>query len=819
MVCLLSPSRSAATTLLSCLAATSVVVVLLSTESVGARPLAQDSVVLLSEEARFIAVGQGTTLSRPARLQDDNKEEGEVEGEGGGLVQSQRQRQQQQQLYDIQPVFVVDQTEFDVYLGTYPDKRPRPLNASAKRRKKKKKKKKKPVLPAGQGQGHEEEEGVVVVQEEEASEAIPVQGRQYRGPVYDQKSLSGFRMKAGAVESPWRYRMSYLLEWTVDADLREQIGRALTRAETMRWEQAGRRHNDVDQDVTTAPVPEMAEEQRLREGSKLMMDFLLVPLDQVKSNELLLTRVPVSSQQAMIQLRPEVLEGWYRLQIQFWEEPDLSLQECTLFGALFDDNDISKDEDATESRLLSSPGRLKDDVWGNNCFPRQVGVWRSAEAIEVTDLGPKDLEWKEFIETLSRETRQEQWSLEEFPSSSFSSLPLSGILSGERALGREQHKAILQEEHVAIEEFREPRPVVVLGNGVGSRWDLGLGRLSGLHHRIKGFLGDPWGFKAASSRPGPPATPQQSSTPPSRQSQERSSYKRTIFPQDMFRYQEYVGPNIKDVVPDFLVQELEEFEDAALEALELQQERIQQWWKKKQQVDQKEQVGEEDEEEAAVVIYPMSVWNPEIARLEKLMGVWNDDAVLRKESKDVVVEEVEEEEGLILEVQDNNRMRGLSPRIWQGAIETDSTTVATWRSNQDRIVSWQIPLSSSSSSSSNNNNDDDSSFLLDIELVATPAFQLQQDQDHTKSSPITTGWTRDSMTQAALHQQYVVALLTDRIPVTWGAMQVQMPAWVPTGTYHIRVRDAAHGGRGGGVVEDVSQPFVVLSDPYLYSYS
>ncbi|KAG0379926.1 hypothetical protein BGX24_010995 [Mortierella sp. AD032] len=214
----------------------------------------------------------------------------------------------------------------------------------------------------------------------------------------------------------------------------------------------------------------------------------------------------------------------------------------------------------------------------------------------------------------------------------------------------------------------------MMGDGVGSRWDLGLGRLSELHHRIKGFLGDPWRVKAAAATgPGPSATPQTSPTPPSKNRQRRSSYKRTIFPQNTFRYQEYVGPDIKDVVPDFLVQELEEFEDAALDALELEQERIQQWREIMHQEDQKEQVrGEEEEEEekeeeAAVVIYPMSEWDPEIARLEELMGVWNGEALLRnrrdagshgggeefmqteeEESNDTAVEEMEEDEELIL---------------------------------------------------------------------------------------------------------------------------------------------------------------------------
>ncbi|KAF9125088.1 hypothetical protein BGW39_007666 [Mortierella sp. 14UC] len=383
MVCRLSPSKSA-TILLSDLVVSSVISS--TTAFVGARPLAQDSaVLLLSEEelslpfADVVNQGKRTELSRPVRLQDANKREEEEDG----LLQMQRQ-QQQQQLYDIQPVFTVDQTEFDVYLGAYPDKRPRPLNASAKRRKKKKKKKKKPAPPIGHGQGGGGGGG-------------------------------GARVTAGLGEAVSR---SGKLEWAVDQDLREQVGEALTRAESM-WRGQARKdgvtvsesseHGDSNEDeIEQEDMVPVEDEQRLWEGSELLMDFLLIPLDQVKSNELLFTRVPVSSMQATIQLRPEVLEGWYRLRIHFWEEPDPTSRDCHLFDSdsLLGNN--GKDWDATESVFLSSPSRLKDDIWANNCFPRQVGVWRSTKAIEVTGLGPKDLEWKEFIETLSRETRQEQ---------------------------------------------------------------------------------------------------------------------------------------------------------------------------------------------------------------------------------------------------------------------------------------------------------------------------------------------------------------------------------------------------------------------------
>lgn len=829
-----------ATVLFSCLVVSSFVV--LSTDSVRARPIAattKDPRVLSSssssssspseDQPSLVERGLTTTpLTRPASLLDPQDQEDEE-----GLLQLQRQRyqQQQHQLYDIQPVFVVDQTEFNVFLGIYPDKRPRPLNASAKRRKKRKKKKL--VLDE---QGREVEQREVVV------EPVPVQGRQYLGPVYEQKSLPGFHM--AAIEAPWRYRMSYTLDWTVDEDLRERIEEGLTIAEARRQEQTRRYEAATTQPGATVNDEgikgPMEEKQRLRVGSELVMDFQLIPLDQVKSNELLLTRVPVSSLQAHIQLQPEVLEGWYRLQIQFWEEPVPSSPDCDLFASSSSDDNgedngydkNGKDRDwgeASDSVLLSSSGRLNEKIWTNNCFPRQVGIWRSAEAIEVTRLGQQDLEWEEFIETLSRETRQERWSLEEFSSSKPS----------ERT-SRERQMAILREEHLAIEEFREPRPVVVDGSGDGGgRWGRGwgmrLGRLSGIRHQIKGFLvHPPWGSnnsnKAAtatepetsSSTAGagsPPAMRSSFSSappvPPLRRGQDKRTYERTVFPQDSFRYQGFVGPNIKDVIPDFLVQELEEFEDAETDALEARQERIEQ---RKKQL---KEVGHNDEdvevEEDDIAIYPMSEWDPEITRLQELMDVWNGGALLKKRDGDVggdsmqqeeiakVVadkdedEEEENEQELILEGERSRRVRGgLNPRIWQGAIETDSQVPVTWRSNRDRIISWRMPQQSSLQAA----------FLLDIELVKTPENPKEQQ----------TTWTREMIAQASLDQQPVVVLLTDRVPITWGAVQVTLPAWMPTGTYHVRIRGVRDAG-GGVVVEDVSQPFVVLSDPYLYSYS
>lgn len=828
-----------ATILLSCLVASSFVV--LTAESVRARPLAaatKDPGVVLStrEDYQPVVVHRKTPitpLTRPARISDSQDEEYD-DKEEGLLLQLQRQQQQlqqqqqkQNQLYDIQPLFTVDQTEFDVYLGLYPDKRPRPFNASAKRRKKKMKKKKKKVVIDGQE---------VILTPDIPPPTPPVQGKQYRGPVYEQRSVPGFHM--ATIEAPWRYRMRYTLDWTLDSDLREQIEEGLTRAEAMRQAQARQyeaTHQVVDGDKETTTSSMVMEKQRLRAGSELMIDFQLIPLDHVKTNELLLTRVPVSSLQVHIQLRPEVPEGWYRLQIQFWEEPDPSSPDCDLFSSSASDSDNSdkdgKDDknmdwDSADSILLTSPGRLKLDTWANNCFPRQVGIWRSSEAIEVVGLGPKDLEWDEFIETLSRETRQEQWSLSEFSSRS---------PSPTERTSREQQKAILREEHLAIEDFREPRLVVVAETD-GGRWGWGYGQLSGIHRRIKGFLANypPWGTnnnkgmattatEAATSSSTADGDGSSSISTPGlslRRLQEKRSYERTIFPQDSFRYQEFVGPNIKDVVPDFLVQELEEFEDAEMDALDARQEQILQ--QKQRQLDgQKAEDVIVEEEGEDVVIYPMSEWNPEIARLQELMGVWNAGTVLKRrdgdgdggdsmeeESSEEVVadrndqEEEEEEEELILEVGGESRMREqrLNPGIWQGAIETDSYTTATWRSNRDRIISWQI-------SPTLNLKD---TLLLDIELVATPRFSQQSQQ---------TSRTRETIVQAVLEKPSV-ALLTDRVPVTWKAVQVTLPAWVPTGIYHIRIRGVSEVvGGGGAVVEDVSQPFVVLSDPYLYSYS
>ena len=208
--------------------------------------------------------------------------------------------------------------------------------------------------------------------------------------------------------------------------------------------------------------------------------------------------------------------------------------------------------------------------------------------MEVTKLGPRDLEWEEFIETLSRETCQDRWRLAEF----------SSLKPSERASWAQQ-KGILQEEHLTIEEFQEPRPVVVDGSGDGGgRWGCGLGlrRLSGIRHRIKGFLAHPScgsnnSNKAAtatepeisssttSTRSSPVMSFTSSSAPPApplRRRQDKCTYERTVFPQDSFRYQEFDGPNIKDVIPDVLVQELEEFEDVEMDALEARQEQIEQ---------------------------------------------------------------------------------------------------------------------------------------------------------------------------------------------------------------------------------------------------
>ncbi|KAF9085253.1 hypothetical protein BGX23_009832 [Mortierella sp. AD031] len=530
-------------------------------------------------------------------------------------------------------MFIVDQTEVDVYLGVYPDKRPRPLNASAKRRKKKKKKKKPTAVPG-------QEEGVVVQEQVVVEEEVapPMQVRQIRGPTFDQHSVPGFHM--AAIDSPWRHRMSYTLEWTADDDMREHIGAAMTRAEEMRQEQGRQQQKDMNSgslDNGEDDKDKAVDQGRLR--GALSMDFQLIPLDQAKSNELLLTRVPVSSFQAHIQLRPEVLPGWYRLQIQFWED-SASSQDCNL---------SSSPSTASDSESSTSASRPKQDAWAS-CFPRQVGVWRSQEAIEVTELDPKDLEWEEFIETLSRKT--------------------------------------------PVEEFREPKPAVV--SDVVEQ-GLGLGRFSGLHHRIYGFLANPWGFRTT----GP---------------------------------EEFVGPNVKGVVPDFLVTELEDFEEAAMETLELKHEGP---------------------------IYPMSEWDLEIERLQELMEIWNRGAVVERRGGDIdgggddvseaTGDENREEE--VVAVKSRSSLGGLHPRIWQGAIEMDSQATVTWRSNRDRIISWRIPSDIQTATAA----DDSSTFLLDIELVAIPVTHQQQhngvkEEDRTTStlSSSQSLWTRAAMSQVVL---------------------------------------------------------------------
>ncbi|KAF9209599.1 hypothetical protein BGZ49_003086 [Haplosporangium sp. Z 27] len=237
-----------------------------------------------------------------------------------------------------------------------------------------------------------------------------------------------------------------------------------------------------------------------------------------------------------------------------------------------------------------------------------------------------------------------------------------------------------------------------------------------------------------------------------------SSFERTNFPQEKFRFKDaMVVMSNREGTPDFLEAEIELMDD-------------------------------KDKEEEAKGNGPSLeriAWGKAMNELDSLMDIWSETTEIRE-----AVGGLEE-----------NKSNDVSPsglsdlhiRIEHGRDTVPEGSPTAWRSNRDRTVSWQtsdlIP--------------DD--VLLAIELIEAPKVNEEDDSLVME--------TRAELIQESL-QQKRFALFTDRIPISWGASVVRMPTWVLPGTYQVRLTGIDSRGKKW---VDVSQPFVVLSDPYLYS--
>lgn len=499
----------------------------------------------------------------------------------------------------------------------------------------------------------------------------PVRLSPFAGPLISQHSIPGFNLNP--VKAPWRHRLAYSLDWTLEPDFYKSI-------ETPT-------HTDERSDSTTETIQE-----RIR--GPVTLDFLLTPLDTARTNELLLTRVPLEGQNAQFEVRTDIPPGWYRLQINFWDRgsavPGIH-KETTNFGE-------HEPWIMENSLLISAPGQSKPIPADAIDFyqPRRLGTWRGSHAIEVTSLDPAFQEWDEFLDLAEREHQRQLARQEVF---------------------RTQTQ----------EEFDQWRAKAV---------HLDLNEFSLL-------MVEP---TIATTR----------------------EFERTEYPQKVFRFKKALNEVAnRDMPADFSRNEV---------------------------LDQQEQ--DEMPEYASDRVAAQQIQHT----VEEALGVWRDELMdddALDESEDFGTPPV--------------GLTDLKIRIEHGGKIADRMEKVVWRANRDRTISWETSRELVHDEA-----------LLAIELIHTPPVVLwpsnmeerQQEEGEEKTPVQPVGVNRASLIQGALREPQV-ALLTDHIPGSWGAMVVRIPAWVPPGAYQVRVTGS---GRRGVQWADVSQPFEVKSDPYLYQY-
>ncbi|KAG0226831.1 hypothetical protein BGW42_003337 [Actinomortierella wolfii] len=117
--------------------------------------------------------------------------------------------------------------------------------------------------------------------------------------------------------------------------------------------------------------------------------------------------------------------------------------------------------------------------------------------------------------------------------------------------------------------------------------------------------------------------------------------------------------------------------------------------------------------------------------------------------------------------------------------------------NADRVVSWETP---------DNLLDDKVIFSLELVQLA-PEYILSTNNQSSETA-------RSNLLHKALNVPHT-ALIADRVPASWGAISIRIPSHVTQGPYQIRLYGISKDGRRWA---DVSQPFMVLNDPFIYSY-
>ncbi|KAG0367132.1 hypothetical protein BGZ54_004342 [Gamsiella multidivaricata] len=430
----------------------------------------------------------------------------------------------------------------------------------------------------------------------------------------------------------------------------------------------------------------------------LLIDIHLVPLDPARPSELLLSKIPLSVLRARFHLRTEISPGWYRLEIHFWDKGRNSDHQGTTTTEALDKHGVW---DLSTSSLVQSPGVAKSMAF-DSIQAREVGIWRGAEAIEVTTLSPEFKEWSEFVATTSDKVHQERWSAVD--AGEFDSVIYSQ---------QEQ-----QQQHQRS-TYENPFQLSKAARGFSAE----------LHDMIMGLI---YGVGRADA----------------------TSFERADFPQETFRFKEAMDIMTgRDMAPDFVDEELEEMQEEG-------------------------SIGKDVQE----------TWNTAIEQLNGLMTVWDDTS---PDNADDDVMDQNESYGA-----PSTDLIDFGVRIEHGREIIQPWTSTTWRANRDRTVSWQTSDGLVRDR-----------MLLAVELIKAPDVSVE-----AGSVTGTRVRTRAELAKESLKQP-CEAVLTDRVPASWGAVVVRMPTWVLTGAYQLRLK-----GVGGQGTEwaDVSQPFVVQSDPYLY---
>ncbi|KAF9421808.1 hypothetical protein BGZ94_008734 [Podila epigama] len=589
----------------------------------------------------------------------------------------------------------------------------------------------------------------------------------FSGPVFSQQSMDGFELSP--VQDLWQHQRVYSLDWKFSPDFYSSVQQQL------------KGHG----------------------GGGITMDIMLVPLDTARTIELLLSHVPLERSNAQFRVAKEIPPGWYRLQINFWDsgrpKPDNDIiNNNSDSDSIYPSNKHNNQDNSSPSKIVksalnffgqrigtgtssssrSNSGSSNDHhdrkepwtmetsnlVYGPGqrkplsldaiefYWPQQIGVWRGSRAIEVTTLDP----------VTTSDSLKNDVSMTEVNSNMDTD-------TNNKEGGPQEYPVISGQGPKSQSQSQDHVIMKAQDQGVNNQ------------HRLSAPISHTWPAYFNLHEYEPLTEVAQRTVAKKEEEEEEEEVKEgELFEKDSFRYKEQLGAVAhRKMPPDFSQDEMEDL----LEGLE-----------------KSLPYAKEDHE----------VWQDVQEKAEKVLEIWREE-----EGKDMMVSE--DGDGM-----DENEAYGVAPkglteleiRIEHGKDIAERNAMVDWRANRDRTIVWRVSDALVEDQA-----------LFSIELIQTLDLveSTLSSSSSLQSSTGTPELDRDqnkigkrpkSLVASSLREGRV-ALLTDKIPGSWGAMVVRIPAWVKPGVYQVRVSGTGH--RGVRWV-DVSQPFAVQSDPFLYQY-